>query len=619
MSRHPDPATEQLLRQRLHQLADHAPVAVRSLDEVAMPVLPDVVTAGPTRRRRRAAGIGATIAVLAAGAGLTTLAFQEGGDAGASTPEQAVLELAAAVNDEDVLGMLDALLPVEALPLRLAVERSASEAQRVGLLDESLDLSGLGGLDLSVTDLQLEVEALDDDLAVVRVTGGSLGATFDPAAFALGPWIEDAFGDDLRAGDVRAEVSDSADGVLVAVVRHDGRWYVSPSFTAAEYARRAAGRELPAAPVVEPVGSTGPEAAATAFYERLAAFDLAGTLALVAPGEGAALHRYAPLWLSEADEAIAGARADGWDLRLSGVAFDDTGQGGARRQMVPTAFVLEGTVAANAGPGMVMDPTVPTVVEWPYEAKYAVVPAGQPVPATVESLELSDRWPEIVGGAYNFTWADEEGRITPLTMPGSEPQPVRVELADGCTSFEGTMFTEVLFGLDRYDDMGYERLDRGYRLCGRDELAPIAAVSLISLGGLGGFSLPPLEVVEVGGSWFVSPVGTLVSWVPNALASVPDGANLIDTWMAPYVLNGMNRAMLERNLVEQPLSMLAAECLAVVVVGGDRVVGLVDDPPLRDVRRCADHLWYGSWGPVPGIEAPHVETTLAPLPEDHDG
>ena len=60
---------EQMLRERMHRLADHAPVAVALPNDVR-------VSAVEPRRHRRAAGIGAVIAVLAGGVGLSTVAFQ---------------------------------------------------------------------------------------------------------------------------------------------------------------------------------------------------------------------------------------------------------------------------------------------------------------------------------------------------------------------------------------------------------------------------------------------------------------------------------------------------------------------------------------------------------------
>lgn len=615
--RDPDPVLEQELRLRLHRLADHAPATVRSLEAAPIDAVAGTDHAPAHRRRgRRAAGIGATIAVVAAGFGLTNLAFQEGGETGANTPEDAVRALAAAVHEEDVIGVLDTLLPAEGVPLRQAVERTTGEAQRVGLLDDSVNLGGLAGLDLTVTELQLEVQHLEEGLAVVLVTAGAVGATFDPAAFSFGPWIDEAFGDELASGEVRGELSESSTELLVAVVEQGGRWYVSPLFTAAEYARRGSGRDFPGEPGVVPSGADDPAQAATLMYERLATFDVAGALSLVAPGEGDAVLRYAPLWLADVERGVADARATGWDLRVSGLTFDAQGSG-SRRLMVPTAYLVEGTVPPEPSYEQPYDPSLATLV-FAVDGRFAVIGAGEPIPATLDGLELvMDGYPD---GDVNVTWADEEGRITPLRAPDPDalerPQAVRVELAGGCTSYEGAMFAGMREVADHPAWGGVEILDDGYRICGGSEPvnSPLGVLSLLRVGGIGGLVLPDLEVVEIDGRWFVSPIGTLVTAVPRALESIPDGANLVDTWLAPYVLNGLSRPMLEMYLVDEPATMIAGECLAIAVVEGDTVVGLVDDPGLADLRACADNLWYGSWGP--GMDGEVTEATVAPLPAD---
>ena len=78
---------ETLLRQRLHQLADHAPTTVHSLDEIRVRhARPD--RARRDRRHRRTAGIGATVAALLGGIGFTVVALNGAGSAGAASPEE---------------------------------------------------------------------------------------------------------------------------------------------------------------------------------------------------------------------------------------------------------------------------------------------------------------------------------------------------------------------------------------------------------------------------------------------------------------------------------------------------------------------------------------------------
>ena len=144
------------------------------------------------------------------------------------------------------------------------------------------------GLDVSFADVDLVTESLDDGLAVVTLAGGSASWTFDPAAFPLGADLRDALADELAVTTDAASFAELDEPLRLATVERDGRWYVSVSYTVAEYARRASGLELPATPLTA-VGADSPEAAADEFYSNLVSLDLAGVLASAAPGEGDAV------------------------------------------------------------------------------------------------------------------------------------------------------------------------------------------------------------------------------------------------------------------------------------------------------------------------------------------
>ena len=116
--------TETLLRQRLAQLADHAPTAVRLPGEV-----PVVATNRPVRQRRRVGAIVAVTALIGAG-GFTTYSLLGAADnAGAATPEEAVTTFVSAMEHEDLLGMIDVTLPGEVVVLRGAVDSAHLRCQ----------------------------------------------------------------------------------------------------------------------------------------------------------------------------------------------------------------------------------------------------------------------------------------------------------------------------------------------------------------------------------------------------------------------------------------------------------------------------------------------------------
>ncbi len=631
----PDDGFELLLRQRLHQLADHAPTTVRSFDEIRVEhhSRPRARREG---RHRRTAGIGATIAALAGAIGFTTVALSGAGTAGAASPEDAVRDFVAATADEDILGMIDALDPAEVPAARQATERGRADAVEADLVSEGFSLDGLDGLDVAFADLDLVTESLDDGLAVVTFAGGSASWTFDPAAFPLGADLREALASELAVTTDAASFAELDDPLQLATVERDGRWYVSVSYTAAEYVRQAADLELPAAPLTA-VGADSPEAAADEFYSNLVSLDLAGALATAAPGEGDAVLRYAPLLIDAASDDISGWKSDGYALQLSDVGYSVEGDGD-RRSIVAEDFVISGTVPEPDVYGY-YDPTVPTIVYSSDGTGMAVLDAGVALPATSADLAFTTDF-VYPDGNFNSTSENADGSLMPLPeLPVSDgPDALEIVRADGCTTWSGegavnvfgpvedvssgggavTVATEVAgdagtpgtdpvapsevdtsVGTDVVIDssgagagsvssygeaLGYERLDDGSWKSCAPVTSGLSVLSLFSTSGL--TSLPTIEVVEVDGRWYVSPVGTVASVVTDLLASVRTSGSLVDSPVARYVL-GADRQSLRSMLVGADVSSITAECGLLVVSDGTTVIDVEEELDLAAVRACA--------------------------------
>ncbi|MCX6522037.1 MAG: hypothetical protein NTZ21_15365 [Actinobacteria bacterium] len=647
----PDDGFELLLRQRLHQLADHAPTTVRSLDEIRVEH-----HARPRARRegrhRRTAGIGATIAALAGAIGFTTVALSGAGTAGAASPEDAVRDFVAATADEDILGMIDVLDPTEVPAARQATERGRADAVEADLVSEGFSLDGLEGLDVAFADLDLVTEPLDDGLAVVTFAGGSASWTFDPAAFPLGADLREALADELAVTTDAASFAELDEPLQLATVERDGRWYVSVSYTVAEYARRASGLELPSTPLTA-VGADSPEAAADEFYSNLVSLDLAGVLASAAPGEGDAVLRYAPLLLDAAGDDVGGWKSGGYALELSSASYSVEGDGD-RRSIVADTFTIGGTVPEPEVYGY-FDPTLPTIV-YSYDGMgMAVLDAGVAVPATSDDLTFTTDF-VYPDGNFNSTSENADGSLVPLPeLPASDgPDALEIVRADGCTTWSGqgavTMFgpvdmassagggvtvateapTEVAVdageagtsstdpaapvevdtsvgndvvidtsgeassgvsgGVSSYGGaLGYERLaDGSWRSCA-PVVSGLSVLSLFTTSGL--TSLPTIEVVEVDGSWYVSPVGTVAAVVTDLLASVRTSGSLLDSPVGWYVL-GADRGSLRSMLVGAEVASLSAECGLLVVSDGTTVIDIEAELDLATVRACASGPVY---------------------------
>jgi hypothetical protein len=262
-------------------------------------------------RGRAFAGValGATLALAASAFAVTTLA-----DDGPSSPEAAVEALFAAVEARDVLGVLDTMEPAERGVYQPFVEDAVDELQRLRVLSDDLDLGSVGGFEIDVEGLELESEQLAEGVAVVRVVGGTITSTVDPARMPVGDLIRRLMDDPDSGMSLEPETSTEplvSEEPVEIVVLDDGGWHVSLHYSIAEAARKGSGAPLPVFGAgVVPDGEGSPEEAVRAMVEASVDLDLRRVIALLPPGEMSALHDYAPLFLDDADEAVAELRAE---------------------------------------------------------------------------------------------------------------------------------------------------------------------------------------------------------------------------------------------------------------------------------------------------------------------
>jgi hypothetical protein len=511
--------------------------------------------------------------------------------------------------------MIDVAVPEEVDALRGVVDDLERELERIGVVEEALALDGVGGVDVALPGLSLSTEHVGEGLAVVTATGGTFDATFDPATFPLSEAIRELIGD-TAVRRVSPALTGPDREVKLATVSREGRWYVSLGFTIAEYVRAAVELDRPAAPSVTPAGHASPEAAAAAFYERLAALDVAGALTTLAPGEGDALLRYSSLFLPELDAALGDARDNGFALSLTGLELQRSGTDD-RPTLTPSAFVVEGMAPSSWGfVAFGADPTVPTVIIT-HDGRYAVLPPGTPLPATLDGLELLDELPEdVLADRYNSTVADEQGSVMPIdfALPdGASPRPFRIERREGCTTFSGAGIESLFPGLQHWAesaaDSAASPVVGGFELCAPLDMLGTSLLSLL-LTEIPPVSLPPLSTVEVDGAWYVSPIGTIGAGLLEGLRAVPDGANLLDTPVSG-ILFGTTRASLDATLTA--IGTVPSECEA-VVTSADGTAIVVADPAPSAIRPCLEALWDANidvgdgWGPAPTVEFEEAPT-----------
>jgi hypothetical protein len=272
--------------------------------------LVDTIDAEQARKPRRSKAVlaGAVVAVLAVGAAgvFAVSRFTGAAEGGASSPSELGTALFTAIENEDVLGATDLLLPGERDLFRQPMIDLVSELSRLEVLTPEADLANIAGVDITLDGTSVTARPTNVPDIVNVDLHAEVSATVDGNAFPIGDLVTDNMDPDDVA-EIRGTVettTDELDGTLTAV-EQDGRWYFSVFYTVAETAR--AGTDYDAIPD-EGIGADGadsPEAAFDLMLDRIQALDVAGMIRDLNPGEAAALQRYAPLFLDEAEAAVA--------------------------------------------------------------------------------------------------------------------------------------------------------------------------------------------------------------------------------------------------------------------------------------------------------------------------
>lgn len=311
----------------------------------------------PRRSKGKAIGLGiGALAVVAGGAfAAVSLASSDSGN-----PEDPVRELLAALDEGDVLGALEQVEPGERDALREPMIDLVDALNELEVL-EGASLEDLEGIDFSFEDVELSSEKVADDVAHVMIEGGTAAYDFDPAELPLGDFVTQ-FVDpaDLEASSDEEPIEPDPEGYLTTVER-DGEWYVSFGYSIAEQARVDAGVSFDEmGEGIEAAGAASPEAAVQELLAAASRLDLRRALELLPPGEMGAVHRYAGLWLEDAEASLDDLGE--FELELGEPELEVRGDGSRRSVLVsiPSArfsangmtFEYEDGCATITGPGM---------------------------------------------------------------------------------------------------------------------------------------------------------------------------------------------------------------------------------------------------------------------------
>ena len=223
-------------------------------------VEPTAPSGGSRSRGKIIAATVGVVAILGAGVFAVTRIAGDSSSGGASSPEAAANDFLDALDQEDVLGLVDVLLPGERDTFRQPLQDLVGELKRLEVLSADADLSKVGGIDIAITDRSVDVQATNvDDIVNLEVTA-TAKATLKGEELPIGSWIKDAIGDkDLSELDEESDASE--DTFPITAVRKDGRWYLSAFYSIAETIRHDADDPDIPAKGVALNGGDSPEAA----------------------------------------------------------------------------------------------------------------------------------------------------------------------------------------------------------------------------------------------------------------------------------------------------------------------------------------------------------------------
>lgn len=278
----------------------------------------DVVRRG---KGMRAGLVGALLVVSGAGGFAVNSALTAA--SGPQTPEAAMEEFFSALADEDIVGILETVLPSERESLFDPTLAIVEQLERLELVEAGTDLDTFGTLDFEIDGLQVTSELLAEGFAVVQPSAGTIsvsGTTDDvPVLAAVGDWYGEE-PEDLTTGPMELSGQDSQ----FVAVEYEGAWYLSLGYSVAEQSRgELALPTFGAGPL--PVGGETPAAAVENFIQAGVDFDLEGMLTQLDPEEMRVLYDYSQIFLPDAqaelDEVLTEFRAQGFELSVSGLSF----------------------------------------------------------------------------------------------------------------------------------------------------------------------------------------------------------------------------------------------------------------------------------------------------------
>ena len=270
-------------------------------------------TVGKRGKGKMIGGLLAVVALLGAG-GFAVSKIVAGNDGGAANPTEVGTRLMDSLAAEDVLGVVDLLLPGERDMMRQPLIDMVDNLKRLGVADGTANLHKVGGLDISFENVQVEPTATNvDDVSDIRITATST---------VVGRWQEGADRSASHRRGIRRHASrrEQPDAVVGSrLAPGDGQTWrtLVPQRVLLDRRERSqgCGRRHPREPH-RGARCRHPEGAVQAIFDAVDDLDLQALIAALNPNEAEALQRYAPLFIDKAQRLV--------DKLKVNIGFSDT-------------------------------------------------------------------------------------------------------------------------------------------------------------------------------------------------------------------------------------------------------------------------------------------------------
>ena len=235
-------------------------------------------TPQPKRKRSKGVIIGAAVAAVAIiGAG--SVRRHQGGRQRRRQGRRGELhrgrrEFVKALNDEDMLGAVDLLLPGERETFRQPMIDLVDNLKRLDVLDDKADPSKVSGVDINLTDVEVTADKpVADDIDTIHISATD-ESTVNGEALPLGDIVvNEALGGERP--DTTSKPSGSPCDITVTTVEKDGRWYLSLFYSIAESVRQDSAKSKPVPTDGVPlVGADEPEGAVDQMIKAATKLDI---------------------------------------------------------------------------------------------------------------------------------------------------------------------------------------------------------------------------------------------------------------------------------------------------------------------------------------------------------